>query len=120
MGRRWTQMHADKTLYERIGGRRGCEELAKKFYARVEKDPVLRPLFSSTFRCAIEQFTAFLAQFLDGPAEDAQKRHWLSLRESHARFKIGQRERDAWIGAMTQTLDEFLIDAPLRRALLGM
>jgi len=30
-----------------------------------------------------------------GPSEDSQRRWWLSLRESHLRFKIGDRERKA-------------------------
>jgi truncated hemoglobin YjbI len=72
----------------------------------VEHDPILRPLFPSTFRCAIEEFSAFLVQFLGGEAEDTQRRWWLSLRESHRRFTIGPRERNAWLRAMTVTLGE--------------
>ncbi len=107
-------------LYERIGGRRGCEALAKAFYARVEKDPTLRPFFSSSFRCAIEQISAFVAQILDGPAEDMQKRWWLSLRESHARFRLGPRERDAWMRQMTGTLAELGIEESTRRELQSL
>ena len=32
-------------LYESIGGTAGCRELSAAFYARVDRDPVLRPLF---------------------------------------------------------------------------
>ena len=83
-------------LYQAIGGAVTCRNLSAAFYARVGRDPVLRPLFpGKTHKCAIEAFSAFLAQFLGGPPEDAQRRWWLSLRESHLRFKIGQKERDA-------------------------
>ncbi len=105
-------------LYQAIGGADTCRKLSATFYARVERDPVLRPLFpGKTLRCAIEEFTAFLAQFLGGPPEDAQRRWWLSLRESHLRFKIGARERDAWMQNMLQALDDVPIDEPVRSAL---
>jgi truncated hemoglobin YjbI/ankyrin repeat protein len=108
-------------IYRAIGDSAGCRALATAFYAHVEQDPILRPLFPSTFKCAIEEFSAFLVQFLGGEGEAAQKRWWLSLRESHERFSIGPRERDAWLGAMTATLaDESVIaDAAVRSELLG-
>src|SRR5262249_24945900 len=83
-------------LYDALGGTASCRKLSTAFYARVARDPILRPLFpGKTFKCAIEEFTAFLVQFLGGPPEDTQRRWWLRLRESHSRFKIGPRERDA-------------------------
>jgi hemoglobin len=107
-------------LYRAIGRTAGCRALATAFYAHVERDPILRPLFPSTFRCAIEEFSAFLVQFLGGEADDTQGRWWLSLRESHRRFVIGQLERNAWLRAMTATLaDESIIaDAAVRSELL--
>jgi truncated hemoglobin YjbI len=107
-------------LYETLGGTAACRRLAVAFYGRVERDPILRPLFpGKTFKCAIEEFTAFLAQFLGGPSEDSQRRWWLSLHESHRRFKIGQRERTAWIANMLLALDDVRIQEPLRSELLG-
>ena len=53
-------------LYEAFGGAAECRRLADAFYARVENDPLLRPLFpGTTLRCAIDEFSAFLAQFLE-------------------------------------------------------
>jgi hypothetical protein len=68
-------------------------------------------------KCAVSAFAAFLAQFLGGPAEDAQGRWWLSLRESHLRFKIGPRERQAWMSNMLEALEDLPIDEPVRLAL---
>lgn len=71
------------SLFEASGGTRTCRKLSKAFYLRVEQDPLLRPLFpGKTFTCAIEEFAAFLAQFLGGPGEDSQRRWCLSLHES--------------------------------------
>jgi truncated hemoglobin YjbI len=107
-------------LYRSIGEASGCRALATAFYAQVEQDPILRPLFPSSFTCAIEEFSAFLVQFLGGEADATQRRWWLSLRESHNRFPIGQRERNAWLHAMTVTLDDksLIADAEVRGELL--
>jgi truncated hemoglobin YjbI len=105
-------------LYQAIGGTATCRKLAEVFYARVKRDPVLRPLFpGKTLKCAIEEFSAFLAQLLGGPAEDAQRRWWLSLHESHRRFKIGQTERKAWMQNMLEALDEVPLEESARSAL---
>ena len=108
-------------LYRAIGCAAGCHRLATAFYAHVERDPILRPLFPSTFTCAIEEFSAFLVQFLGGEADATQRRWWLSLRESHNRFSIGERERNAWLRAMTMTLDDkaLIADAVVRSELLA-
>lgn len=83
-------------LLEALGGEAGCRQLAIDFYARVGTDAVLQPLFPGKSRkCAIEEFTAFLIQFLGGDEDHAQRRWWLSLHESHARFQIGPAERAA-------------------------
>src|SRR5580698_6642672 len=109
------------TLYRAIGGAAGCHALATAFYAQVEQDPILRPFFPSTFTCAIEEFSAFLVQFLGGESSATQRRWWLSLRESHNRFPLGQRERNAWLSAMTMTLDDkaLIADAVVRSELLA-
>jgi hemoglobin len=105
-------------LYQAVGGRTGCLRLAQEFYSRVYRDPALRPLFpGKSMRCAVEAFAAFLAQFLGGPADDAQQRWWLSLRESHARFNIGPPQRQAWMRNMIEALESVPIDAPVRVAL---
>ncbi len=110
----------DSNLYETIGGRAACRRLAVAFYSRVERDPILRPLFpGKSFTCAIEEFSAFLAQFLGGPGEDSQRRWWLSLRESHMRFKIGRKERSTWMTLMVRALEDAQIQEPLRSELLG-
>lgn len=90
-----------------------CMRLSTAFYARVALNPVLRPLFpGKTFTCAIHEFAAFLVQFLN-TGGDSQRRWWLSLRESHARFKLTPEHRAAWLICMkdacsdTELLDFF-------------
>jgi truncated hemoglobin YjbI len=105
-------------LLEALGGEAGCQRLSAEFYARVGKDPVLRPLFpGKSLRCAIEAFAAFLVQFLGGDEEQTQCRWFLSLRESHARFQIGPAERSAWLRHMGATLEAAKLDEGTRKAL---
>jgi truncated hemoglobin YjbI len=105
-------------LYAAVGGSAGCRALAEAFYALVAQDPRLRPLFpGTTFTCAIAEFTAFLAQLLGGPPDAAQRRHWLSLRDSHRRFPIGPPEQAAWLHQMHRALDAVPLQEPVRRAL---
>lgn len=102
-------------IYEALGGAAGCRRLAEAFYARVPKDRLLRPLFpSGSLRCAIGEFAAFLIQFLGGPPEHSQSRWWLSLRESHGRFRIGVAERDAWMRLMSATIEDLRAPDALR------
>src|SRR5690242_10390038 len=111
-------MHGGCAVLEALGGEEGCRRLSAAFYARVAKDPVLRPFFpGKSLRCATEEFAAFLIQFLGGDEDQAQFRWWLSLRESHARFQIGPEARRAWLKQMEATLDAAAIDDATRNAL---
>ena len=105
-------------VHQAIGGTAAWRRLAVAFYSRVDRDPLLRPLFPGrTLHCAIEEFTAFLVQIFDGPSEDRQRRWWLSLRESHLRFRVRRQERAAWMENMVNALDDARIEEPLRSAL---
>src|SRR5438046_340127 len=111
-------MRARSALLEALGGEEGCRRLSEAFYARVGKDPVLRPFFpGKSLRCASEEFAAFLIQFLGGDEEHTQFRWWLSLRESHERFQIGPEARGAWLRHMEATLDATPLNDATRNAL---
>jgi truncated hemoglobin YjbI len=108
--------HAE--FLEALGGEAGCRQLSADFYTRVGQDPILRPLFpGKSLRCATEEFAAFLIQFLGGDEKQTQKRWWLSLRESHARFRIGPTERTAWLKQMGATLEAAPLNEETRQAL---
>ena len=111
-------MRARNAVLEALGGEEGCRRLSAAFYARVGKDPVLRPFFpGKSLRCATEELAAFLIQFLGGDETQTQYRWWLSLRESHARFQISPEARCAWLSNMEATLDAAPLDDATRNAL---
>lgn len=103
--------------YESLGGLEGCRQLSTAFYARVARDPVLIPVFPSSFHCAVEALATFLAQFLGGPCVYSPQRWYLSLREAHHRFQIGQKERDAWMENMRHALADIEVDGVTQAAL---
>jgi len=106
------------TLLDGLGGEAGCRRLSAEFYRRVGKDPVLRPLFpGKSLRCATQEFAAFLIQFLGGDEAQTQHRWWLSLRESHARFRISGEQRSAWLKNMDDAIAFSAIDEETRTAL---
>lgn len=106
-------------LYRALGGMEACRRLATAFYRRVARDPDLRAMFPSTFDRAIESLALFLAQFLGGPADYAERRWWLSLRDAHRRFRIEAVHRDAWLRNMRLALDDVAMAEPLRAALFA-
>src|SRR4051812_15132098 len=92
--------------------------LAESFYARVAQDDRLYHLFpGKTLHCAVEELSAFLVQLFGGPPEDTQRRWWVSVRESHQRFRIRQEDRTAWLENMWMALDEWAVEPEIREAM---
>src|SRR2546423_2357528 len=97
---------ADVSVFELVGGMETFRRLTDTFYSRVDSDPTLRHMFPADLAEAKEHLALFLAQFFGGPEEYNQTRGAPRLRMRHAPFKIGQAERDAWLGHMLAAMDE--------------
>jgi hemoglobin len=104
-------------FYERIGGMDTFRRLADAFYARIEQDPFLRPMFPRELTRPRERQALFLAEFFGGPAGYTQKHGKKSLVCSHAPFAIGPDEVRAWLGHMFAVLDAVGIPEPERTAM---
>jgi hemoglobin len=86
------------SLYERSGGMAFFEALVDRFYAGVEADPLIRPLYPEPdLLGARHRLTLFLAQYWGGPTTYDQERGHPRLRMRHAPFAIGPVERDQWL-----------------------
>ena len=103
-----------ETLYDQIGGDPTFRKLVETFYARVEQDPLLRPIFPDDLAPGREYQFLFLTQYWGGPARYQAQRGHPRLRMRHAPFKIGRAERDAWVGHMLAAIDEVGIPEPAR------
>jgi len=89
--------------------------LVDAFYAGVEADPVLRPLYPAELDAPKEHLALFLAQYWGGPQVYSQQRGHPRLRMRHMPFVIGQRERDAWVTHMLAAVDAIGIENPARQ-----
>jgi hemoglobin len=98
------------TVFEVVGGQPFFDALVDRFYARVEADPTLRPLYPADLAPAKRGLALFLGQYWGGPARYSAEKGHPRLRMRHAPFVIAARERDAWLSAMLAALDD--ADAP--------
>lgn len=108
-----------QTLYERVGGDETFRRLVDAFYARIERDPLLRPLFPDDLEPGKEHQFLFLTQYWGGPARYNEQRGHPRLRLRHAPFAIDQAARDAWVRHMIAAIDEVGIPEPDRTALVA-
>ncbi|TMZ36911.1 hypothetical protein EMG21_33750, partial [Klebsiella pneumoniae] len=55
------------TIYDRIGGYPTISRIVEAFYPRVQRDPLLAPIFPDDIRPVMEKQRLFLTQFFGGP-----------------------------------------------------
>ena len=85
-------------LYGRVGGSDFFVDLVDRFYAGVEGDPVLRPLYPEGDLSDERRWLAlFLVQYWGGPGTYSSERGHPRLRMRHMGFAVGPAERDAWL-----------------------
>src|SRR5216683_4618937 len=102
------------SLYEAVGGEETFRRLVHRFYQGVAGDPLLRPVYpAKDLGPAEENLRLFLIQYWGGPATYSEQRGHPRLRMRHARFAIGEAERDAWLRHMRAALDELDLDEAL-------
>jgi hemoglobin len=106
------------SLYEQVGGQPFFDALVRRFYERVEVDPVLRPLYPEDLGPGERHLAQFLAQYWGGPTTYSEGRGHPRLRLRHAPFAIGQAERDAWYDAMAASVAASGAPEELQTALL--
>lgn len=112
------RMHV-ANVFEAAGGEPVFRELVKRFYAKVETDPNLRPIYpEADLSGATERLTLFLIQYWGGPNTYSQLRGHPRLRMRHQPFTIGHKERDAWLAHMTAAVTSLDLTPAVRKALL--
>lgn len=107
----------ERTIYEIVGGQEPFFRLVTKFYAGVENDPILRPLYPENLEESIRWTALFLVQYCGGPATYSAHKGHPRLRMRHMPFKIGVAERDAWVKHMNAALETEIEDPFARRFL---
>jgi hemoglobin len=105
---------SDMTVYELIGGEAVFKRLVDAFYARVERDAALRPMFPADLEPGKRYQFLFLMQYFGGPAQYGVERGHPRLRMRHNPFPIDRQARDLWLGHMLAAIDEVGIVEPAR------
>ena len=102
------------SFFDAVGGEETFSRLVHRFYELVPDDPVLRPVYpAKDLGPAEEHLRLFLIQYWGGPRTYDELRGHPRLRMRHARFVIGEPERDAWLRNMRTSLDELALDETL-------
>ncbi len=94
------------SIYQYVGGDAPFRRMVDLFYARVEADATLRPMFPADLGPGKEHQLLFITQYFGGPQRYGELRGHPRLRMRHMPFVIGQRERDAWLGHMLAAMEE--------------
>jgi hemoglobin len=102
------------TVYQEAGGDMAFRRLVDLFYARIETDPLLRPMFPVDLGPGKERQFLFLTQFFGGPPRYSEQRGHPRLRARHLPFPIGTREAETWLGHMLTAVNEAGIPEPAR------
>ena len=104
-------------IYAQIGGDQPFYDLVNAFYAGVEADPLLRPLYPADLTQAKEHLALFLIQRFGGHAQYQTERGHPRLRMRHVPFQIGPAESEAWLGCMFRAVDAVPAFAPFETVL---
>lgn len=102
------------SLYEQVGGAQTFQRLVDAFYARVEQDALLRPMFPSDLEPGKQHQFLFLSQYWGGPATYSSERGHPRLRMRHAPYPITPEMSARWLEHMLAAIDEAGIAEPAR------
>ncbi|MEO1060997.1 MAG: globin [Actinomycetota bacterium] len=106
------------TLFEAVGGRPFFDDLVDRFYAGVEADERLRPLYPDDLTESRLDLAEFLSQYWGGPPIYSDRKGHPRLRMRHGGFAIGEAEKTAWLTAMLAAVDAVTPPGDIRRALV--
>ena len=93
------------TFYDQVGGHEFFHRLVENFYAEVENDELLRPMYPEDLSESKRHFEMFIEQYWGGPKNYSQERGHPRLRMRHAPFRITRAARDAWLVAMSKAME---------------
>ncbi|MDA8354576.1 MAG: globin [Firmicutes bacterium] len=107
------------TIYDRIGGYPTISRIVEAFYPRVQRDPLLAPIFPDDIRPVMEKQRLFLTQFFGGPPLYTRKYGPPRMRARHLPFPITPQRAEAWLRCMAKALDEVGIEGKVREEMWG-
>jgi hemoglobin len=103
-----------QTLYEMIGGGETIRKLVDAFYKRVGQHPDLMPIFPDDLTETADKQYLFLTQFFGGPTLYSDQYGHPMLRARHMPFEVTPTRAKAWLGCMSEALDEIGLEGFVR------
>ncbi|MBW7456984.1 globin [Paenibacillus sepulcri] len=111
-------MNNYRTIYDAVGGFEGITRIVEAFYPRVQKHPLLAPLFPEDIFPVMEKQALFLSQFFGGPALYSDQYGHPMMRARHMPFPITPERAEAWLSCMRGALEENGLPAELQEIVL--
>ncbi|MCY0870269.1 MAG: globin [Firmicutes bacterium] len=109
-----TQGAQGQTPFVAIGGAEMIARLVDAFYPRVQRDPMLAPIFPEDIAPVRDKQYMFLTQFLGGPPLYSQRFGHPMLRARHLPHAITPARAEAWLRCMREAMDECGLSGPVR------
>jgi hemoglobin len=107
------------TVFERAGGMAAFEHLVDAFYARVETDELLRPMYPEDLEPGKQHLAQFLAQYWGaGPVYSSHRGH-PRLRMRHAAFPVTPEAALRWAQHMSAAIRELRLASDVEAMLLA-
>lgn len=111
---------AETSMFERIGGAVVVDRLVEAFYARMDARPeaaAIRAMHPAELGPTKHVLKRYLCEWTGGPKLYSAEKGHPRLRQRHLGFRIGEAERDAWLLCMRGALEDAIADAEARRAI---
>jgi len=105
------------SITDLAGGPTAFVGLVDAFYARVERDPVLRPMYPEDLEPGKEHLALFLAQYFGATDLYSARRGHPRLRMRHAPFPIDDDAASRWAGHMLAAVADQAFPSPVREAI---
>lgn len=112
------QMDLSKSIYDNLGGEQTIRRLVEAFYPRVQRDPLLGPLFPEDITPVLEKQSMFLTQFFGGPSLYSDAHGHPAMRARHMPFPVTRERAEAWLACMRGALQEIGVEEPLKEFIL--
>ena len=107
------------TPFERLGGRVVLASIIDDFYARIDADPELRPIFPADLVPGREKQKLFLEQWLGGEPLYQRVHGPPAMRRRHLPFTITAPDAERWLAHFGAALDASGAEAGLAAEILG-
>lgn len=111
-------MNRNISIYEAVGGAEGIRSIVEAFYPKVQKHPLLGPLFPEDINPVMEKQYQFLSQFFGGPSLYSDQHGHPMMRARHLPFPITPERAEAWLDCMRRALEDVGLEPELREIVL--